>query len=156
CARAHHCRRSARVISVILPVSDPDPAFLTQAIASVLAQTEANFEVIVVEDLGKQPAADVLKNFADARIRHLHNPVRSGLGAALNHALAHSRGSLIARMDADDVCEPERFARQLAMFEGDPELTVAGSQIVIIDDDGKRIGSRSYPTSHAGIAEAFT
>jgi glycosyltransferase involved in cell wall biosynthesis len=139
------------VISVVLPVFRADRAHLDEAIASVL-RSPVDLELLLVEDAG-EVAVD---SPGDSRVRHLVNPNRNGLGAALNYAIANARGSLIARMDADDISEPERFPKQLAMFEADPALTVAGSQLLIVDESGVPIGRRIYPMSHAAIASTLT
>jgi glycosyltransferase involved in cell wall biosynthesis len=143
-------------ISVILPVLNPNPRYLREAVASVLAQSLSDLELLVVEDRGEVPVADLLSAFRDDRIRHLLHAQSGGLGAALNHGLAHSRAPFVARMDADDVCQRDRLAKQLAMFEADPALDVAGCQLTVIDADGEAIGSRTYPISHDAIARGFT
>ena len=140
------------MISVLIPVFEPDARLLAEAVRSVLDSPVHDLEVLIIEDAGTSS----LPRFTDARVRHIINDRRDRLGAALNRGLAEASGSLIARMDADDICERERFPAQLAMFQADPQLAVAGSQLTIIDENGARIGSRRYPTAHAAIAETLT
>lgn len=144
------------MISVLLPVRDPDLRHLSTAIDSVLRSSVDDLELLVVEDMRTAGVLAVLENCHDARIRHVIDGIGNGLGAALNAGIAAARSGLIARMDADDVCEPERFAKQIAMFSADPNLTVAGSQLTIIDGAGEVIGLRTYPTTHDEIAETLT
>jgi glycosyltransferase involved in cell wall biosynthesis len=143
------------VISVVIPVLNPDRRQLAQAVDSVLRQS-TELELIVVEEIDAPSLDEFFADHDDRRIRRLTNPKRNGLGAALNFGIANARGSLIARMDADDIAEPDRFAKQLAMFEADPSLSVAGSQLTIIDEAGQPIATRTYPTAHDDIARALT
>jgi glycosyltransferase involved in cell wall biosynthesis len=137
-----------------MPVRRPRLDWLREAVASILAQTLTDLELLVVVD-DDASLEGFLATFNDGRIRHLHLPQHPGLPAALNHGLAQARAPLIARLDADDVAEPSRLERQLEMFDRDPSLDVAGSQILVIDEDGTRIGYRKYPLTSELIAEAM-
>jgi glycosyltransferase involved in cell wall biosynthesis len=114
----------------------------------------ADFELVVVVD-DDISLADFFEELADPRIRHFQLPEHPGLSAAVNYGLANARAPLIARLDSDDVCEPDRLGQQLAMFDRDPDLDVAGSQITLIDEDGVAFGRREYPLGHDEIAEAM-
>jgi glycosyltransferase involved in cell wall biosynthesis len=138
-------------LSVVMPVYGTDPGYLRDAIKSVLGQTFGDFELIVVEDESPRSASEVVDQIGDPRVRHCKNPHRDRLGAALNFGMAQSRAPLIARMDADDICEPNRFAIQVAAFDADPKLDVLGSQIAVIDSAGSPVGFRVYPQKHEDI-----
>lgn len=101
------------VISVLLPARNA-AACLGLAIQSLLRQTFAAFEVIVVENGSTDATPDVAHQYAvaDRRVRVTHLP-EPGIVGALNHGFSLARGPLIARMDADDVCAPQRFAHQM-------------------------------------------
>ena len=110
-------------ISVVLPAYQAD-ATLGAAIASILAQTDPGFELIVVDDgMGglAARAADL-----DPRIRVVSFARNRGIVAALNAGLEAARGELIARMDADDLAHPERLAKQRAWLDARPELGLVG------------------------------
>lgn len=142
-------------LSVVLPVYDVDPTYLRDAMRSVLLQTYRDFELIVVEDRAARSAAKLVEEMADPRVHYYENPHRNGLGAALNFGMAKARALLIARMDADDLCEPNRFAIQIAAFDADPKLDLLGSQISVIDSGGAPIGFRVYPLGHRDILRAL-
>jgi len=142
-------------ISVLLPVRNPHPVYFPAAVQSVLDQTEKDLELLIVEDLGERPAAPQLARFADPRIHHLQNPRRDRLGAALNFGLHAARAPLVARMDADDVCEPRRLERQLAFLDAHPQIDLLGGQIAVIDEGDRRTGYRSYPIEHLEIVRAL-
>lgn len=136
-------------VSVIIPVRKANPRWLREAVDSMLGQTLADIEILIVEDSPASAPA-----IHDPRVRHLES-VTPGLGPAINLAIAHAAAPLIARLDSDDVAEADRLAKQVAMFDADPDLAVAGSQLTVIDDRGVPFASRSYPTSHAAIVRAM-
>ncbi len=131
-------------ISVLLPVRD-GAAFLPEAIASLETQTEADFEVVVVDDGSTDTTSDLLGAWAsrDARVRTLRQPA-TGIVAALERARAAARGRYLARMDADDVCAPGRFARQRAMMEGQSSLVGSGCQVRYFPPSSVGDGARRY------------
>lgn len=116
--------------SVLLPVRDGG-AWLHAAVASVLAQTDGDLELLLVDDHSRDGAAAALAGI-DPRLRLLHSPGR-GIVAALNHGLALARGEWIARMDADDLCTPDRLAVQLAHAAAHPRLDIIGSLVDLLD-----------------------
>lgn len=142
-------------VSVVLPVLNPHPEHFRAAVASILNQTLRDLELIVIEDPSPRHAGDTLQLFDDPRIQYVRNPERTAFALQLNQGLAMARGEIVARMDADDVCEPERLAKQLALYEEIGNATVVGSQLRVIDDDGKELGYRAYPTTHDAILKAL-
>ena len=86
--------------------------YLADAVASILGQSFADLELLVIDDGSRDGAVAALAPLAvrDPRLRLLENP-GAGLVAALNYGLAQARAALVARMDADDVARPERLAR---------------------------------------------
>ncbi len=99
------------LVSVVMPVRDARQ-FLREAIHSILEQTFSDFELLLIDDFSQDDSAAICQSYcaADSRVVLLHNTERGIIGA-LNFGIAHARGKLIARMDADDICEPDRFAR---------------------------------------------
>lgn len=113
-------------ISVLLPVYNGGLT-IGQAVLSLSRQTHADFEVVAVDDGSTDQSGAVLDRLAqnDSRIRVIHLP-HAGLIPALNAGLAECRGEFIARMDADDVCHPERLSLQLSHMLDHPEISVCG------------------------------
>lgn len=142
-------------VSVVMPVYRPQPEYLAQAIDSVLAQTLADWELVIIEDPSDRPGRAVLEARRDPRIRYFVNAERSSLPRQHNRAVAESRGDLVARFDADDLCEPERLAEQARFLDEHPEIDVVASQLTIIDGEGRVIGRRSYPCEHEAIVRAM-
>ena len=112
--------------------------FLRECIDSVLAQTFADFEFLIVDDGSADGSADIVRSYADPRIRLLCRP--HDFIASLNTLLAEARGRYIARMDADDVMMPDRLRIQYDYLESHPEVAAVCSQAVRIDSHGQPIG----------------
>lgn len=141
----------APAVSVILPVFNGE-RYLARAIASVLAQTFADFELIAVDDGSSDRTPAILGRCAknDARIR-IVSRANTGIVGALNDGIASARGEYLARMDADDLCEPERFARQVEYLRAHPECVILGTQILRIDPGDLPIGPETQPLDHETI-----
>ena len=105
-------------VSVVLPAYDAEP-FLEASIASVLAQTETSFELLVVDDASTDATVAVAERLAreDGRIRLLRMPANGGPAAARNAGFDAARGDWIALLDADDAYHPTRLATLLALGE---------------------------------------
>ena len=126
-------------ISVVLPVCNAE-AYVREAVESILAQSFTDFELIAIDDGSTDGSGAILRDLAarDARIVLTERP-NGGLVSALNEGIEMARADLIARMDADDVSMPERFALQHARMVQEPELAVLGSFFHIMDRDGNII-----------------
>ena len=132
-------------ISVILPVYNAE-AYVREAVESILNQTFTDFECIIINDGSTDGSGVILRELAarDARIVLVERP-NDGLVSALNKGLEMARAELIARMDADDVSMPERFALQHARMVQEPELAVLGSLMHNMDKEGNIMKLDRYP-----------
>lgn len=121
-------------ISVLMPVYNGEK-HLAEAVDSILAQTFADFEFIIVDDASTDATAALLADYArrDSRIRILTNESNSKIAFSLNRGLAEARAPLIARMDADDWSHPERFAKQYAFMKSHSEIAVCGTWLEVYD-----------------------
>ena len=121
-----------------MPVHNAAP-YLDEAISSILNQTYRDFEFVILDDGSTDDSYDRLRDWAtrDDRIC-LHRQERnSGPAESSNLVVGHSRGSLIARMDADDRCHPDRLARQVDLLGLRPEVGLVGSLCNVIDQRGR-------------------
>lgn len=128
------------LVSVIIPARDVE-AFAGRTLASVLEQTHRHLEVIVVDDGSTDGTADVVEDFArrDTRVHLLRGPSR-GVSAARNLAIARSRGTWIAPIDADDLWHPDKLTRQLDVMQASgPEVGVVYCWSAGIDEDDRVI-----------------
>lgn len=135
------------LISVIMAVYN-SKAFLGEAVASVLSQTVPDWELIAVDDGSQDGSSELIQKLteADPRIRLLRMPQNSGAGAARDFAIRQARGAFIAIFDADDICEPERFAKQIAFLRAHPDVVAVGAQTVQVDTQGRPDGTKTFPT----------
>lgn len=142
-------------VSVVLPVWNGE-RFLVEAVDSVLSQTVEGMELLLVDDGSTDATADIARGFAarDARVR-LITTARRGIADALNAGIAEARGVYVARMDADDICHPERLQKQLAHLDADAGCVAVGSAIEVIDETGAHVGMRAFPEHHADIARTL-
>ncbi|HSC86653.1 MAG TPA: glycosyltransferase [Polyangiaceae bacterium] len=140
-------------VSVLMPVYDT-ARYLEAALASVTAQTFADFELLVVDDGSKDGSSEILRAFAarEPRARVFHGPNR-GLISARNQLLNEAQAPLIAWMDSDDIALPWRLERQVAVFTARPELLALGGGAVCIDPRGAPLKVERYPLQHADIVE---
>jgi glycosyltransferase involved in cell wall biosynthesis len=124
-------------ISVAMSVYNNAP-YLAHAIESILAQTFNDFEFLIVDDGSTDRSGEIIDRFAanDSRIRPIHQ-ANVGLIASLNRMIDEGRAPLIARMDGDDIALPERFARQVAFLDANPDIGVLGTGCTCIDEDGR-------------------
>ena len=118
-------------MSVLLPVYNAE-RYILSSVKSVLAQTYANFELIVVNDCSTDGTLHVLSAIRDVRLRILDNAVNLGVVGSLNHAMAHARGRYIARIDADDLCTPTRFAKQKAFLDRNEAAVLVGTEMSVL------------------------
>jgi hypothetical protein len=140
-------------VSVLMPVFNGG-RFLAAAVGSILSQSYDDFELIAIDDGSSDQSACVLLGCArsDRRIRVVTH-ANVGIVASLNAALELAVGEYVARMDADDVALPSRFARQVAFLDNHPEVAVVGSAITLIDQEGSAIRDVAYPLAPAEIFE---
>lgn len=122
--------------SVILPVYNAGH-YLASAIESVLQQTFTDFELLLLNDGSTDGSLEVMQRYAaqDARCRVITRE-NKGLVHTLNEGVELARTEMLFRMDADDLCLPTRFAKQMAYLEAHPECVAVGSRVMLIDPGG--------------------
>ena len=141
-------------LSVVLPVYNA-ARFLGDALNSILAQDFRDFECIAINDGSTDGSVEILNEYGrrDTRICVIDQQ-NMGLVETLNRGISLSRAPLVARMDADDICLPGRFAAQMRYFEGRSDLGVLGGQIKLIDEKGRYLRLVDYPAREKEL-EAF-
>jgi glycosyltransferase involved in cell wall biosynthesis len=127
--------------------------FLAEAIDSVLAQTFPLFEIVVVNDASTDRSGAIAAGYRDPRVRVIENSSNLGPGPSLNRGLASIRSEYVARLDADDLCFPQRLAMQVEFLDAHPEVAAVGCQAVVIDARGRRVRRLEtwYETTEWGI-----
>src|SRR5262245_47416384 len=144
--RAHaDMSTSTPAVSVLMPVYNAG-RFLAPALDSILAQTFADFELIAIDDGSSDGSGKVLAEFAarDRRVCVLTQE-NCGIVATLNRALELARAPLVARMDADDLSRPDRFAQQVAYLREHPDVAVVSGAMDQIDEDDAYLQTAVFP-----------
>ncbi len=135
------------VISVVMSVYNEE-TYLRSAIESVLNQTFKDFEFIIINDCSTDKTVDILKEFEAKNNRiilfekHINKGFK-GFVENLNIGISKARGKYIARMDADDLCLPERLEKQFNFLEENPEVFLTGSSMILINERSEETGEMS-------------
>ncbi len=148
---------SAPAISVAMSVYNGE-RFLAEAIESILGQTFGDYEFLILDDGSSDGSRDIYESYArkDSRIRTIVRENR-GLIVSLNQLLAEAAAPVIARMDADDICDPTRFEKQIAFLNANPDYGVIGSWTADINEFGTshRMEGFDHPLNHEAFLQAI-
>ena len=134
-------------ISVILPVYNAAD-YLAEAVESILNQSFQNFELLIINDGSTDKSKEIIDSFSDARIKYIDNNGNKGLIYTLNRGIEESKGTYIARMDADDISLCNRFDMQFNYMEQHPQVGACGTYAQYIGD---RQGYWKYPIDDTDI-----
>lgn len=127
------------VLSVVMAVLNGEK-YLAEAIESVLNQTNGNFEFFIVNDGSTDSTEKIIQSYArkDDRLIYIKNESNLGQSKSWNKAIKASKGEFIIRMDADDVCLPERFEKQHQYMLSHPDVGVLGSRYYTFSSDKEK------------------
>jgi glycosyltransferase involved in cell wall biosynthesis len=130
-------------IDVLVPVYNAE-ATLSSAVDSLTRQTIHDIRLILVNDGSTDRTPDILDDIASAdhRILVINQP-NGGLVSALNRGIEAVDAPFVARMDADDICDPHRFALQTSYFNANPDCVAVSGAVQHIDANGTPIGERT-------------
>lgn len=145
-----HTTGEKPLITIAMPIYNAG-GYLRPAVISVLQQTIADWELIIIDDGSSDGAAEGIGDLRDSRIRVLRDGLNKGLAARLNEAIDLARGRFFARMDQDDISYPERLAAQLAMLERNPEIDLCVVRCMAIDADDEPVGAMPYALAHEAL-----
>lgn len=121
-------------ITVLMPAYNA-AKYIREAIASVLAQTFKDFELLVINDGSTDETENIVSSFYDPRIE-LVNKEHTGIASALNTGLRLANAPYIARFDADDICLPQRLEKQFNFLQDHPDYVLVGSDAEYILENG--------------------
>lgn len=139
------------LVTVILPAFNAQ-RYVRRSIESIQRQTFACFELLVIDDHSTDSTREVALQCArdDPRLKILSNPGK-GLLDGLNFGLREARAPYVARMDADDISEPSRFAKQMDYLHRHPDCVVLGTGVICIDAAGWPLYRPPVSTDDAAI-----
>jgi glycosyltransferase involved in cell wall biosynthesis len=138
-------------VSVVMPVFNTE-RYVAHALQSILDQTFTDFEFIILDDESTDSSVHIIQEFAerDERIRFFPLEHR-GYVSLLRRGLNHCRGEFVARMDSDDIALPDRFEKQIAYLQQNPDCVAVGSRVVLIDPYGAKVERPTHKTTHEEI-----
>ncbi len=142
------------MISVVMPAYNAEE-YIAEAIKSILKQTYKDFEFIIVNDGSRDRTADIIKSFGDDRIVFINRHDNKGLVFSLNEGISYAKGDFIARMDADDISTPDRFALQLKYFDNHPEVDVLGGSYHCFGNSCRTVKRETNPEVVAGLLRYY-
>jgi len=126
--------------------------FLSEAISSVLSQSYANWELVVLDDGSKDNTAEIITSFNDARIKYIKREKNIGLFLNRQKSLDHVTGKYVAILDSDDYwCRTDKLSEQVAFLEKNSDHVLIGTQIKTIDNQGNFIENYNYSTTDTNI-----
>ncbi len=139
-------------VSIGLPVYNGEQ-FVSEAIASLLAQTFTDFELIICDNASTDRTGEICTSYAarDPRVRYVRNPNNIGAGPNYNLAFELARGEYFKWASHDDVCAPRFLEQCVAVLDREPSVVLSYPQMVDIDEDGKTLPDRTI--SHIPRAE---
>jgi glycosyltransferase involved in cell wall biosynthesis len=136
-------------ISVLMPVYNAEK-YLNEAIDSILNQTFADFEFLIINDGSTDRSEEIILSYQDPRIRYEKNERNLKLIATLNKGIELCKGKYIVRMDADDISALERIEEQVDFMEEHPDVGLCGTWFETFDEKGKK-GESKYASEHDEI-----
>lgn len=128
-----------RKISVIMGVYNCSET-LEEALNCIVTQSYKNWEVIMCDDCSTDNTAAVAEQFVTKYPEQfvlLRNEINRGLNYTLNECLKVATGDYIARMDGDDLCDKDRFKKEIEVLEKNPEITIVSTDMIFFDEEGK-------------------
>jgi len=135
------------LLSVLMPVYNAEK-FLLEAVESILNQTFKDFELVIVDDGSTDSSVDIVRSFSDPRIRLYKNEKNLGISATLNRGIDLAEADLIARMDADDICYPERLQRQYDFIQSHPDGSLYSCWAMEVDEKRMPIKTEHLNPNH--------
>ncbi len=130
------------MIDVLMSVRDAEN-YLAPSIESILNQTYKNFVFYIIDDASDDGSLKIIKSFHDKRIVLFQNKKPQGYTKNLNFLLKAGKNEFVARHDADDIARRTRFQKEIEFLTKN-KLDIVGSNAVLIDEYGKKVGKHEY------------
>lgn len=126
-------------VSVVVPAYNAMP-YLPETVASLLAQTYADFEAVVVDNGSTDGTGEWARSVRDDRLRVVRVDVNRGLSAGYNAGVRETSAPYSAFLEADDLWHPDKLRRQVEVLDDDPRAGLVYTWVELVDADGRRSG----------------
>jgi glycosyltransferase involved in cell wall biosynthesis len=143
-------RQEDPLVTVGMPVYNAG-RYLRAAVLSLINQSFTSWELILIDDASTDDSVNSIRDIKDTRIRIIAGVENRGLAMRLNEAIGLARGKYFARMDQDDLCHPDRFARQTTFLNSHPDIHLVGTKCIAIDESSTIIGCLPFAIEHGAI-----
>jgi len=117
----------------------------------IYSQTFSDWELILADDGSTDGGADIARKIKDPRVKVIGEGKNRGMAVRYNQITKMAQGEFIARFDADDLCDPRRFEKQISFFRENPDIDVVSSDLLSLDEKDQPINRRTNPTIHQEI-----
>ena len=124
-------------VSIITPIYNSE-RFIKQTVDSVLQQSYANFEFIIIDDHSQDSSFDIINSYKDKRINIIRLKENVGAGAARNEGIKRANGKYIAFLDSDDIWHKEKLKKQIDFMTFE-NVVFCFSSFYLIDEQGSRV-----------------
>lgn len=143
-------------ISIIMTTYNEQLKYLKECLESIRNQTYTDFELIMVVE-PNEANYEYIFNLSkeDNRINIVQNNKKLGFVSSLNVAIKQSKGKYLARIDSDDYCHTHRLEKQVSFLESNPNISIVGSNLHLVDEFGNIVGTRKYPEFNVDIVKSF-
>jgi len=130
---------------------------ISSTIESILKQTYKEFEFIIVDDYSTDSSAEIIKEYQnkDNRIVFIQNNTNLGLPTSLNKAIKKAKYSFIARIDGDDICNLDRFEKQIIYMLTNPTVDILGTGAILMNQQGNTVGKVIMPENDEEIKKVL-
>ena len=133
-------------VSIIMGIYNCEQ-YLDDALNSIAKQTYDNWELIICDDCSTDKTYEVARKFRDDhpnKVTLLRNGKNLKLNKTLNRCLKHAKGEFIARMDGDDICDPQRLKEEIVFLQSHPQYDLVSCQMSLFNDSGV-YGRANFP-----------
>jgi glycosyltransferase involved in cell wall biosynthesis len=122
--------------------------YLEAAIDSVLRQTFSDFEFLIIDDGSTDRSQEIVLSYQDPRIRFCQNEKNLGISPTLNKGIGLAAAECIARMDADDLCYPDRLQKQFAYLQDHPDCAFVSSLVRVVSEEGELLRQDKFRSEY--------
>ncbi|GET47132.1 glycosyltransferase [Capnocytophaga felis] len=135
------------LVSVVIPCYNAEK-YIERCLLSVLNQSYQNFDILLIDDASEDKTLKIISKFNDNRLKIFRNATNKGIVYALNKDISEAKGNYIARLDSDDLMQPNRIAQQISFLRENPEYVMVGSSHILIDEQENILQYIAYPETN--------
>jgi glycosyltransferase involved in cell wall biosynthesis len=117
----------------------------------VLAQTFTDWELLLIDDGSTDDGPSIVRQIGDPRVQVYSDGRNKGMAVRYNQITACAKGEFIARFDADDLCAPQRFEKQVDFLTSRPDVDVVSTHMLCLDEKDRVVARTKIPTMHKEI-----